>query len=477
MATYTRTVSRISTVQSGQFPAWRSAMTVTDRLYAVSDTGPGWTSNALELPLPSHFGTSDQFTGSGAGWDVISGYSSGTLLEDVGGPWGTMVFGTGGHTRIQNQLLGLNLSTDTPAFSWWQQPQFRTSAGNGAELYYSPSEFNALPANRKILADESVANWDRGFPVGYDGWIFPAKMTTGQLGNNNPHGFRYSTTCFVPASVSGTDSLYFASLGPQGPFVQSWKPTDGPASDWLTPEAMFSNGQQRRYAFYFKNTRTGAWSEHKWQPDVALYGFTRQSCGVFRDLRRVYVSGDEIGRTAGWWYIDMAGGFANLTRSDWFRPSTEVAPNRYSSGAWTDGHPTGRHLAFFADLQNTAGLVVQDFDGNQQYRLNIGQGLNIPANNEQVGMSYDGLRNRILVLLKDPTTQAIYYYAISLPPDPLNAAGYTVSRREVTPDTPAVAALAVDATHFYRKTQLHPTLGVILVPCSRNKMLGFVPGA
>ena len=344
MASYTRRISRIGSVDTGQPPAWRQAMVQTDRLYYVSTTAPGWTGDALNTPVPTHFGPNDQDTGYGAGWDVMTGYSSGTLLEDIGGPWGTMVYGTGGHTRLQNQLLGLNLSPDAPSFSWWQQPQYQTAAVNGAELYYNPTEFAALPANRKILADESVARWDGGFPVGYDGWIYPAKMTTGQMGNNCPHGFRYATTCFVPASVTGGDSLYFASLGPQGPFAQSWKPLDGAANDWVKPEALFSGSLYRRSAFYFKNTRTGAWTEHKWQPDIRLYGFTQQQCGVFRDLKRVYISGDEAGGTAGWWHIDMSNGFANLTRSEWFRPSTQVAPNRYACGAWTDGHPSGKHL-------------------------------------------------------------------------------------------------------------------------------------
>jgi hypothetical protein len=476
MASFSRTISRIIT-DASQPPVWRREMVTSDRLYYVGNSSAGQ-ADGLQTPMPTHFGQSQVDAYGGAGWDVMTGYSSGTLLEDVGGPWGMMVYGTGGHTRLQNQLLGFALSADSPTFNWWQQPQFQTRATNGAELYYNPAEFDALPANRKILSDESVSSWDKGFPVGFDGWIYPNKMTTGQLGNNCPHGFRYSTTCFVPSSVTGGDSVLFASLGPQGPFAQAWKPSDGQISDWLSPEAMFTarNGTVgRRQAFYFKNTRTGVWAEHKWQPDYLGYGFVRQSCGVFRDLKRIYISGDEANSTAGWWYIDMSNGLANFTRSNWFVPSTAIAPNRYASGAWTDGHPANRHLVYFPDLANTAGLVVQDFDTNQQYALDVGKGLNIPTNNEWIGMSYDARLNRILVLLQDYTTKDLYYYAIGIPSDPRDAAGYTVSKRLLSLGDPAMQSQLGDTTYFYRKTQLHPTLGIILVPFGRSRMLGFIP--
>jgi hypothetical protein len=476
MATYTRTISRINTVDDGQMPAWRRAMAQKDRLYFVSAAAPGWTGGTLEKPLPTHFGPGEEDTEYGAGWDVLSGYSSGTWLEDVGGPWGTMVYGTGGHTRFQNQLLGLNLSTDAPSFSWWQQPQFQTAAVSGAEVYYNPAEFDALPAQRKIPTNESLANWDKGFPAGFDGWIYPRKLTTGQMGHNCPHGFRYATTCFVPASVTGGDSLYFATLGPQGPFAQSFMPTGGALADWVQPDALFNGGHSRRMPYYFKNTRTGAWSEHKWQPDLNVYGFTGQQCGVFRDLRRIYISADEAGGTAGWWYIDLSNGLAGMQRSEWVRPSSNAAPNRYACGAWTDGHPSGRHMVYFPDLLNTAGLVLQDFDTNQQHRLNIGKGLEIPTSSERIGMSYDAINHRILVLMVDAQSQSMYYYAIGIPADPLNAGAYTVSRTTLEVDDPAMAAQLPNATTFTRKTHLLPRLGVILVPFGRHRMLSFVPG-
>jgi hypothetical protein len=476
MATYVRTVSRI-TSDATRRPAWREAMTQMDCLYYVTAVPAGWTGNTLNKPLPTHFGASDEDVNWGAGWDVISGYSSGTLLEDVGGPWGTMVFGTGGHTRLQNQLLGMNLSQDVPGWSWWQQPMFKTSATRGAELYYNPSEFEALPPNRIILPNDSIANWDGRFPVGFDGWIYPDKMVTGQMGDNGPHGFRYSSTCFVPASVTGGDSLYFATLGPQGPFAQSWRPGDSSNSAWLKPEALFDGDQGRRLPYYFRNTSTGAWSEHKWQPAYQIYGFVQQQCAVFRDSRRIYVSGDRGNGTAGWWYIDMSNGMANHKVSSRFEPAVPVAPNRAACGAWTDSHPQGKHLAFWPDLLNATGLIVQDFDSNVQAALNIGKGLNVPANEGQVGMSYDPANNRIIMLLQDREANELFYYSIGIPPDHLDASRYTVSRRTLTLSDPVMADQLTDATGFYGKTRLHPTLGVILVPFARSRMLGFAPSA
>ena len=106
-------------------PAWRAAMSATDTLYYVSsaaDAGSVGYAPAL-TGAPTHFGATGSGGGAGtAGEDVMSGYSSGTLLADVGGGNGTMVFGTGGHTRLQNQMLGLDLNADAPVYSWWQEP-------------------------------------------------------------------------------------------------------------------------------------------------------------------------------------------------------------------------------------------------------------------------------------------------------------------------------------------------------------------
>ena len=209
-------------------PAWRTAMTDTDTLYYVTAQAPSY---AAALTLPTRFGNSgtQPATATGAGWSVMSGYSSGTLLQDVGGPFGTMAYGTGGHAIIANQILGLDLNDDAPTWSWWHDPTYKTSDTGSADLYYAPSEETALVAGGRGTAARirpgfettDGAAWDRAFPVAFDGWIFPRKLTTGQMGDNVPHGFRYSSTAYVPASVTGTDPMFFAITAAQGPFDQN----------------------------------------------------------------------------------------------------------------------------------------------------------------------------------------------------------------------------------------------------------------
>jgi len=206
MTQWTRTISRIVT----SFPAWRQSMTVAKRLYNVSTTGPSGANALIVWPTGTE-APAWQFAGNGGfsndhGNDVMTGYASGTILEDVG-PYGTIVFGTGGHSRFQNQLLGLPLGDASPAFTWFQQPKYEVSAINGAEIFYSPTLADTFPENRRTLCPSggsSKQTWDGGFPMSTrNGWVYPAKLVYGQLGGNAPHGFRYNSVVYVPAGVTG----------------------------------------------------------------------------------------------------------------------------------------------------------------------------------------------------------------------------------------------------------------------------------
>ena len=459
-------------------PLWRANMVTPNRLYYVSADIPGNTTGLNESGLPTHFGQTG-LGGFGAGWDIISGYSSGVLLENEGGPWGKMVYGTGGHTRLQNQILSLDLNMDSPAFGWWQQPTFQTADVNGAELYYSPAEQAVLEAGPRgaaatiPISPESAAGWDKQFPVGFDGWIYPRKMVTGQMGNGVPHGYRYGNVCYIPPEFTGDgDGRYLLTPGPQGPFSQSAVPADAVQSEWYDAAA-FDGGGNRRTAFYMKNVRTGVWSEHKWQPTFAPYGFTGQQLHVFRDLKRMYALQDRGSGTAGWWYIDFTNGIGNFTVSSRIEPATSVAPNRFVNGTVTDGHPSGRHLGYFPDLLNTAGLIVQDFDNNVQGTVNIGQGLNIPTLSEASSITYDAANNRLLILLA-PSAGVFTLHSIPLPVDPFNAGGYVVTTSTLTFNDPAMSSQS-GLTGFSGKTRILPHLNVILVPYGTSRMLGFVP--
>ena len=532
-----------------------------DTLYYVSSNG------ASEAPAltgaPTHFGATEGGSGAGtAGWDVMSGYSSGTLLADVGGPYGTMVYGTGGHTRLQNQLLGLDLNADNPTFSWYQQPTYKTSATGGAELYYDPVTANGFPITRIIpgqaiygtvgtsstptttqftpsalapssagvdtllsrtlrfddntatvalrgisrlttsngsgalplitlasalpvapssgdtfqYATEDAGRWDRGFPVAFDGWIYPAKKITGQMGDNVPHGFRYSSVGYVPSSMTGTDSMLFAGLGPQGPFAQSNYPyTTSTLDEWTDPSSLWTDDYSNLRAkgpYYFKNLRTNSWTEHKWKPNYAPYNFPGLMVGVFTDTKRIYMVGTATapghGTGLGYWYLDMSSGFGSHTVGAWTVPSGnnagyDFAEGGYFSGAFTDKHPAGRHIGFFPDINFADALLAIDFDSNTIVRLHLGSlGFTWPFYSEKIGMSYDPVGNRILMLLQDDTTHALSYYSIGLPADPMSATGYTVTSHNVNTSTGGMPLS--DTAGFYGKTRIHPTLGCILAP-------------
>jgi hypothetical protein len=479
MATYSRTIGRIG--DAVPLPAWRQAMTQFDMLYNVSAGVPNSANGSLVFPggvVPRGFGTIDS-----AGWDVMSGYSSGVVIDDVGGAFGTVVFGTGGHTRIQNQILSLSISNDAPEFGWFQQPYFETSAVNGAELYYNRAEFDALPSNRKTgngggTETEMTAAWlaaGGGFPMGYEGWIFPGKLVHGQLGNNNPHGFRYMAPNYIPAAMSGTGAgAYVVVEAPQGPFAQSWRPDGSTVADMVDPTALWPSGR-RKWPIWCKNVQTRRWSrlEGGYQPDYIGYGFIRQHTAVARDQKRIYVSVDVGGGTAAYWFIDFADGVAGARVSSLITPRAAVAPNRATTGAFTGGHPDQRHLWYWPDLLNPAGLIVQDCDAGTQTRLDIGRGLSIAASSAPA-MQYDAANNRVLIL-QQYSGGVLKYRSVSLPAEPLDAAGYVVSA-ERTLSADASVSQPVAPTRFYSKAHLHAQLGVMFVPQDNGRMLAFRPG-
>lgn len=482
MTTYSRTIAQITSTPPppAPFPAWRKAMTELDRLYPVSQAAPSEADKHIVFPrgvIPTHFGDRDDW-----GWDVMSGYSSGVLLEDVGGPFGTLVFGTGGHTRLQNQLLSLSISDDSPGFGWFQQPYFETAEVNGAELYYDPVQFAALPPEHKTgdgggTETTMTAAWRAAgcpFPMGYDGWIFPRKLVTGQLGRNHPHGFRYMAPAYIPPSLTGTGSgAYVVVEAPQGPFAQSWLPSGAQPADLMDARGLWPSGR-RKWPVWIKNVSTGHWERvaSGFQPDYPGYGFIRQHTAVARDQKRVYVSVDVGGGTAAFWHIDFSDGVPGATISTLTRPSTAVAPHRGTSGAFTAGHPAGRHLWIWPDLLNPTGLVVQDLDAGKQYRLNIGQGLQMAPSSEPA-MQYDAANNRVLVLMHQGGG-TITLQTISLPGDPENASGYVVSPAQALAVDPSVPS-RVAPSYFYSKARYHAPLGVMFVPQDRGPMLAFRP--
>ena len=481
MPVYSRS---IGTTRSNAFPAWRAAMSAADTLYYVGTSTP---ENAPALPgMPTQFGASGAGN-FGAGWDVMSGYSSGTLIESLGGAFGSMVYGVGGHTRLQNQLLRFDLNQDDPTFSWWQQPTWVTSDTAGADLYYSPSEAAALVAGPRGTAarirldtNETAdgAAWDRQFPVAANGWIFPRKMVTGQMGNGVPHGHRYHSTTFVPSEVTGGDPLYLAILGPQGPFAQSYMPDGVTDAEWFDASALLSGS--RRWPYHFKNVRTGAWTVHQWQPpEASIGGFGGPKLGLFRDLRRVYFVGAGTRGGAGssgfyhWQFTD-----SGHTVSSW--TGGQLGVGRYASGAWSDGDPLGRHFAIFPSDQFDGRLVVYNFDAGTSFYVNLApQGYSHDPNDEQVGFSYDAANRRVFIVRRNNTTFDLGYWVVTVPNTLTDTAAYVATFRTLALSDPAMESShlsnSFQATYFYNKTRFHPGLGVILLPFAQVRQLAIIP--
>jgi hypothetical protein len=456
-------------------PAWRAAMTLTNRLYNVSSNKPGEAAGLLPETLPSHYGTNVVSVNTGSGADIMAGYSSGTHLESEGGDYGTMIYGTGGHTRLQNQLLGLDLNDDSPAFFWWRQPEYKTGDTGGANLYYDTG-------SSVQTVGEDGTSWNREFPVRFDDWVYPRALTTGEMGDGAPHGFRYGFLAYVPASVTGSDpALLVSTVRPQGPFSLAERPSNVTVAEWFNAANLYSPSGRRKWPFHLLNLTSNTWSVVGVMPDVDTTGF-QGVCLSTVDVpsKRVYASFDNTNPNT--MYLDFSGGLGSVTVSS-ATPATVTGSHgrgANSIGAFTTGHPT-KLLWYWPDLNNAGGLVIQNPGAGTYDAIDLtSKGLTIGIGHEKIGMSYDAENNRILIVqpvnIAD-ISEGIECYSITIPESHLTAADYTVSRVTLSVDA-GVEALSNDLyiAEFYGKTRYLPTIGVCLVPFSRGKMLAFRPG-
>jgi hypothetical protein len=145
--------------------------------------------------------------------------------------------------------------------------------------------------------------------------------------------------------------------------------------------------------------------------------------------------------------------------------------------AFTDGHPTGKHLVFSLDANFLSGLIVVDVDASTIKRVPLGaQGFGpMISQSDYICMSYDSANNRVLVVLKSYVDHSISYYSIGLPADPMSGTGYTVSLRSVAAVAGGMPVSPI--AYMYSKNRFHEALNCILVPTTYGRMLGFVPSA
>lgn len=486
MSTFTRTISRTVTNAA---PTWRSAMANTDTLYHVTANTPEGA--PLLGTLPSFMGTGTE-SYVGAAYQLLAGFSSGTHLTSEGGAFGTMVYGTGGHSNIMTQMLGVDLSDDAPTWTYWQNPYYETTdtfATTGSEIYYNSTEAAALIAGPRGTAARirngseaaDAATWDDDFPVTFEGWMFPRKMTTGQMGNNAPHGFRYSSQCFIPASVTGGDPVLFVVPAVQGPFSQGYSPSTVTDVQWM--DAAVLSGGNRRWPYHFKNLTTGAWTLHQWSPVGIRTGFGGTMIGCFTDIKRVYVC-SYINSSPGFYYIDFTSGFPGSAPST---PVTGLADIQlYAHGAFSEGDAQGRHFAVFGRRGTgyEGHISVFDFDAGNSFTVDLSaSGLNIPMESEKACFTYDRDNQRILAIAQNFTTQLVEYWSIT-PPSTMGASGWTCSStRSLSFDGTVTSSNYTDASaqeglsYFYGKSQYIPALGVCMIVSNRQRMLGFRPSA
>lgn len=476
------------------YPAWRMAMTSEDTLYQVGTNTP---EDAPALtgptsPVATHMGN----TGAGflgAGWDVMRGYSSGTWVGSLG-DYGSMIYGTGGHKIISNQLLRLNLSENTPTWSWWQDPIYVTSDTASADLYYSPSEQATLVAGVRGLAAQfdvdsgdglsetaaSVARWDGAFPVAFDGWIFPRKMTTGQMGNGVPHGYRYQNQAYLPASVTGGAPMYWMALSSQGPFSQNYSPQGVSDTAWCDASVL-SGGSRVKFPYYVKNCTTGAWTEHQWQPDNLnnVTAFGGQRAGLFEDNKRLYVCSYQSGSPC-FYYYDFTSGYAGHTVSAVTSGLAEF--EKYTGGAFFVSDD-GKHCCVSSrrGVGNEAHLTVYNFDAGTSFTVDLSAStLDIPRDTEFACFTWDSTNSRVLAIRMNPSTYAIEYWAIT-PPATMGASGWSCSaKRTLAYSTGGLAAqyeVANMYTEMYGKPQFIGALGVCIVTARQLPALAFIPTA
>lgn len=474
MTQYTRTIARQIT---NAFPTWRSDMASPDTLYYVSAGVPSSANAAFAYPgqgtvaLAYGFTTNENYAD-----DLIGNYASGTLLHDDGGAYGSMVFGVGGHTRIQTQILRCNLSEDAPTWDWFQQPTYELSDTNGADHYWNPAEVSGFASNRKIAIDDNASGWDKGFPMGFaDGWVYQRKIKNGEVGNGVLHGYRFNCVAYVPPSVTGwgVGGFLANNHSPQGPFAQSFIASTGMAlGDLVDAEALGTTVRLDKTAVC--NVSTGEWTfVPDYGPDIAKYGeFIAPTVVVSSRTKRAYVLFIKASQEYGFYCVDMADGVEAATYSAWTRllgTDGDAYPNAYSMAAFTEGF--SRDLLYAVHGSTSTDLVLMDLDAGTAQRLAIDNATAMP---NAGSLLYDRNRHRLLHVHYDSGASAFRVIKIGIPADVTDEDAYTVSTDTISVDG-SVSFTAPTNTDWFGRISYHPGLDVVLIAQVNKRLLAFRP--
>lgn len=479
MAKLTSRPTTIRVVPNAAFP-------FTNTVYEHGDL-PGTLAN--QIVWPSAGAQNELYTGTDANYVYMHyGYGGSVYLPEVG-PNGTMVFGYTGEATFCEQLTAF--AVDTGAWSFFQQPKYAVSLAEAiatnADWYFNQTDYAALPAARKVPRGSGevgfAAGWDRGFPVGYAGWVARRKVERSCLGNERPHWFRYGMPAYVPAAVSGlgAGAIVVNSRGTiYGPFAQHPSPAGVDDRDWFA-ETWPSGG--RKHFLHVMNVATRQWQRlptpipernrgenEIYHPQSAWDPTTRRLYYSIRDA-------DD-----GVYWADFSQGIANMT---WGGPTLLTSVN---GANWamlgddgnsalcipTSGPNAGRRLWYFKHNRGTGqpilGLV--DLDGHSIYRLDIA---GLPPASDVWGITFDAASNLLYLVTKG--SSGVRFFRAVIPTDPTNAASYSMSVTNVALASGVVLEPGEERTkQLGQRNHFIPSLGVILLTQRTGKMLAFRPG-
>ncbi len=488
MATYSRSIGRITSITSvAPTPTWVSAMTNTNTVYSVGDNArdvlPG------KIVWPSAGRENTLYTGTDANYVYMHvGYGGSLYMPDVGAH-GTMVFGYTGEATFCEQMTSFTMAD--AKWDFFQQPQYATSLSEAismdADWYYSPADYAALPAARKIPAGPGEptwrSGWDKGFPVGFVDWVMRRKSQSTYLGNNRPHWFRYGMPAYVPASATGTGSgaIVVNSRGTiYGPFSQGPKPSGMPEADWFAD--VWPSGNRKHY-LYAMNVSTRQWSKIPTPiPDRnrGANGEAYHPQSVWDPVnKRIYYSIYDVDNAIYW--ADLSGGLANLS---WGGPVTLSSP---TNANWamlgddgnsalcvpTSGANAGRRLWYFKHNRGDGlpWLGMVDLDKSTIHRMQIS---GLPSVGDVWGITYDATNNMVLITTKG--TFGVRLYKFQIPSDPTNAAGYSVFMTQLAFASGVTLESGEERTKQLGQRNMYlPTLGVILMTQRYGRMLAYRP--
>lgn len=497
MPSYNRTAGR---QLANRYPAWRQAMTETNRLYPVttnrSDDTPSmivWRGGTRPRAEP----------------DMLpKGYGGAVHLTDVGGPFGTLVFGGTGEDTFNAQLISVNVSADAPAWGVWNQPDYPITEAQciaeDSDCYYNEADWTALaaaqPTRIMVSGPGMHPSWDGGFPVGghdnpalggyQKGWIWIRKSRYCRS-NRQPFQFRYQMPAYIPPSMTGTGAgaILINTNGFSGPF-RSNTPNlaAGQNRSWWAQDVWTAGGDSRKCLFYAQNVATKEWTRlpNAFVPELISTGFTtldREGSWVDVERKRVWYHNYGQQRQ---YYIDFSNGLSGAVASavqtntaTVENPAAQWAIDYDSAWACVQRQPGARRLWYYMGNQNPGDLAVIDLDANVQYLWRDMPGFDRPAPGFTSG-GYDPVTNRVFFTqYLDAGNPRVYCHSFVVPSDPFNKAAYSCSTVQlaVAPGAELIGDGGLGGVLQFGsdRGKYHPDLGVIFVTNGSGKLLAYRP--